>query len=366
MTIKELAYAAHKHLQTSSNISFKRAHLHELLAASFGFNSYAAFGVDSVFTELHASGSPARVHVALVMRRCMELDYPSETAHLVAAALQSFVIERHVGFISLSSLINSLRKKSSGYYDDLEDENEELSDIADDEDLGPLLMDGLDAAARKHHALAHYALALIHAPSEEDDPDAGNSYWYSQAQQGHVLTGAAKEWAEGHAAHLTRTEKYVRHLREAGRLGNAQALLDLAEQFDDPAFFDLRSRNVDADPAEIAALAERMGRIGDARHWLTLAAEGGDTDAMVQLIEEHDQDDPIRSWTWVHLSRLLGTDITRNDHYAINEDGCEYDDDVGGPVYVGGRSGVDLDPLSAEQDAAAKRAAQELFGRIQR
>ena len=28
----------------------------------------------------------------------------------------------------------------------------------------------------------HYALALIHAPDDEDDPDAGSSYWYSQEQ----------------------------------------------------------------------------------------------------------------------------------------------------------------------------------------
>lgn len=57
--------------------------------------------------------------------------------------------------------------------------------------------------------------------------------------------------------------------------------------------------------------------------------------------------------------------ITKDSHYAINEDGSEYDDDVGGPAYVAGHDGVDLDPLSAEQDAAAKKAAQGLFKRIQ-
>lgn len=41
------------------------------------------------------------------------------------------------------------------------------------------------------------------------------------------------------------------------------------------------------------------------------------------------------------------------------------DDDVGGPAYVAGRDGVALDPLSAQQDAAAKEAAQDLFERIQ-
>lgn len=87
---------------------------------------------------------------------------------------------------------------------------------------------------------------------------------------------------------------------------------------------------------------------------------------MFQLFEEHDQGDLARCWTWVYLSRLVGTDLTKDAHYAINEDGSEYNDDVGGPAYVAGRDGIDLDPLSAEQDAAARVAAQDLFEQIQR
>jgi hypothetical protein len=44
MTIKELAYSAQQHLQASTGSSLKRAHIYELLAASFGFKSYAALG----------------------------------------------------------------------------------------------------------------------------------------------------------------------------------------------------------------------------------------------------------------------------------------------------------------------------------
>jgi hypothetical protein len=43
-----------------------------------------------------------------------------------------------------------------------------------------------------------------------------------------------------------------------------------------------------------------------------------------------------------------------------------YDDDVGSLVYLAGRDGVNLDPLSADQDAAARQAAQALFKQIQR
>jgi TPR repeat protein len=179
-----------------------------------------------------------------------------------------------------------------------------------------------------------------------------------------VLTGVEKEWAEAYEAHLTKAEKYLRHLREAGRLGNQQALLDLADRFDDPSFFEQSRRDVGADPAAVAAIAERMGRAADAKHWLTVAAESGNTDAMLQLIEEHDQDDLLRCWTWVYLSQLVGTDLSKDAHYAINEDGSDYDDDVGGAVYAAGRDGVDLAPLNDELDAVARSAAKQIFRRI--
>lgn len=113
-------------------------------------------------------------------------------------------------------------------------------------------------------------------------------------------------------------------------------------------------------------IAERMDRNEDARHWLTLAAERGNTDAMLRLIEEYEYHNLQRSWQWVYLSKLVGTDLTEDAHYAVDENGSDYDDDVGGQAYVAGRSGVDLCPLNPEQDATARLAAQKLFEQIER
>ncbi len=364
MTIKELAYSAQQHLQASTGGSFKRAHVYELLAASFGFNSHAAFGVDTVLTELRQNDRRVVPQSALIKRRCIELGYQLDTATLATSALESFLAERQIGVASISSLVSRLRGESSSQDEELEYDEDELFDPTD-EAFGPILLDGLAVAASKGNALAHYALALIHAPDDEDDPDAGSSYWYSQGQQGRVLTGVEKEWAEAHAARLAQAEKYSRHLREASRLGNQDALLDLADRFDDPSFFEQPRHGVDADPAAIAAIAGHMGRTSDAKHWLTLAAASGDTDAMLQLIEDYDHGDLERCWKWVYLSRLVGTDLTQDAHYAINEDGSDYDDDVGGQAYVAGRDGVDLEPLAPEQDATARLAAQKLFEQIE-
>ena len=364
MTIKELAYSAQQHVQARTGASFKRAHIYELLAASFGFNSHAAFGFNTVLTELRPNDRQAVPQGTLINRRCIELGYRPDTATLATSALESFLTERKIGIVSISSLISRLRGESPNQDDELEYDEDELFEPTD-EAFGPILVDGLDAEASKGNALAHYALALIYAPDDEDDPDAGSSYWYEQGQQGRVLTGVEKEWAEAYASRLAHAEKYAHHLREAGRLGHQDALLDLAERFDDPSFFEQPRHDVDADPAAVAAIAERMGRPADVRHWLTLAAESGDTEAMLQLIEEYDHGDLQRCWTWAYLSRLVGTDLTQDAHYAINEDGSDYDDDVGGPAYVAGRDGVDLEPLDPAQDATARLAAQKLFEQIE-
>lgn len=101
------------------------------------------------------------------------------------------------------------------------------------------------------------------------------------------------------------------------------------------------------------------------KRMLTIAAESGDTDAMLMLIEEYDRSDLQRCWTWAHLSRLVGDDLTKDAHLAISDDGSEYDFDVGGPAYVGGREGIRLELLTPAQDATARLAAQKLFEQIE-
>ena len=353
MTVKELAFDAQQRIQASTGVLFKRTHIYELLAAYFGFRSYAAFSGDHVLTERRWSDQSVIPQSELIKRRCVQLEYRDDTPALAAAALESLLAERQIGIIRIPSLI-----------DRLGGDLEELWDRAGEKSFETILLDALEAAAKKGNASAHYALALVYSPGEDIDQEVGSAYWYTQAQRGIVLKGVEKEWAEVHKAHLARTEKYTFHIKEAGRLGHQEALLELADQFDDPSFFNLPRHDINADPIEIADIAERLGRTADAKRWLTRAAESGDTSAMLELIEEHDREDLLRCWTWIYLSQLLGTDLTQDDHYAINEDGSEHDDDAGGPLYLAGRDGVDLEPLSAEDAATAKLAAKNLFKKL--
>lgn len=96
------------------------------------------------------------------------------------------------------------------------------------------------------------------------------------------------------------------------------------------------------------------------RFWLTTAASGGDVDAMHDLILGHDE--PLeQAWVWMHLSRLLDQDLSRDHYELVHENGDRYDDDLGGPGYVVGDDGIELEPLSDSADAAAMEEAERLF-----
>jgi len=129
-------------------------------------------------------------------------------------------------------------------------------------------------------------------------------------------------------------------------------------------FFEKAKNVLDHDPLSVVEIAENMGRMEDVRHWLTIAAETGDIDSMRRLIEEFVQADLQRCWTWLYLAQLLETDLTKDNHYAIHEDGSDDEDDVGGPIYVDGQDGIKIASLNRDQDGVARITAQELFTKI--
>ncbi|MDD5580994.1 MAG: hypothetical protein PHY16_17190 [Methylobacter sp.] len=380
MTIKEFAYSAQQHLEAQSGEKFKRTHIYELLAASFGYNSFAALCAESVVFQGKQASKNSSQHNLDLRQRCAELGYTSATADIVFAELPPLIAEQRLSIVNIPELISKLRGEFSyqnGYpesdADDYDDEIEDnafftQSDAEDhyyQDDLSAELLAGLELAAEKGNSQAHYAIALFLMPNPDSDQTPGSEYWYTQEQQGRVLIGVEKEWADEYVQSINNAQKFEFHLREAGRLGNEDALLDLAEHFDDPSFFEQSSNGENHDPLRVAEIAESLGRIHDIHEWLTKAAEAGDTEAMRRLIEEFDQDDLQRCWSWIYLAQLLDTDLMRDDYYAIHEDGSDYDDDVGGNMYMDGRDGIKLPPLSGDQDALVRQTAKALFEKMQ-
>lgn len=353
MTLKQLAYSAQQSLQASTQIDFKRTHVYELLAAAFDYNSYAAFNSEAVFTHFQYVDDQTTHDPSLIKKRCTELGYPIEVADSAPALLLDFINQHEIDCIPLHHLVEDLRDEESFVFYKHQD--------YDDEPSAHLLIEGLLEAASKNNPIAHHALALINFANE---PPSGSDYWYLQEKGGRKVTGVEKEWADNYKNYLAKTEKFAFHLKEAARLGNQEALLDLADHFDDPTFFEQSIASVNANPMRVADIASKLGFSSDSEKWLIAAAEQGDLEAIEWLIEELKDDNLQQCWTWVYLAQMLGTDFTRSDYHAYHDDGTLYDDDVGGPLHVSGRDAIELEPLTIEQDIAAKQTAKELFSRI--
>lgn len=354
MTIKNIIYSAHQTLEQIANIPVKRSHIYELLAAAFGFNTYASLTNQAFLIQSKKPRPLETIDVDLLQQRSEELGY----RNICSAALPEVMKAHRISALSFSDLVAQLI--NSDYSEEYDWESDDSSQL-----ISPEIFQSLEAAAKTGNSFAHYALALHHESDDESNEDGiSNDYWYKQMQSGHELSGVEKEFALTYQRQLNADDKYRYHLNEAARLGCDLALLDLAEKYGDHAFFEGDHRDVDADPMRVAEIAEELGRYDQQRYWLSVAADAGNIGAMRELIENHEKADLLRCWTWVYLSQLLGEDLTQDRHYAINEDGSDYDDDVGGAAYVGGEAGIKLPLLEAGQDHLARANADILFNQI--
>lgn len=217
--------------------------------------------------------------------------------------------------------------------------------------------------------MAHYALALIFGRggvSDEHNPSSGDDYWLKQLELGKELKGVELEWAQAALADRERISKADFHLEQAALLGFDEAIVDLAEKTGDPALlsrvFALSSFN---EPMRIADLAAECGQPAMSKHWCIQAAKQGDLHAMRHLIDHIDSENIFQGWVWVFLSEMLGRDLRNSSMRAYHDGGMyadqEYDDDQGGPLYVAGDEGVELEPISSAEEAEAKKQAAELF-----
>ena len=60
MTLRELAHSAQQPFQTAIGLPVKRSHVHELLAAAFGYSSWAAFRSESLPADAVVAFAVAR------------------------------------------------------------------------------------------------------------------------------------------------------------------------------------------------------------------------------------------------------------------------------------------------------------------
>ncbi|MBC6487342.1 hypothetical protein [Aeromonas hydrophila] len=383
MTIKQFVHDTRQQLADSSALSLKTSHLYELIAAAFGYRSYSALQAEAIV--LHQTPWPCQPDLALLEQRGRELalPQPQTLSLLVGQHLQrAGVVSIQVKALGLTREDDWDDTWEDGWLDDeVEDDDAQLQpapssttpldaaqallaqlDAYHQPPIALQALQQLEAFAERGHPQVHWWLAqrLGDAETYIDNSDVPSGYWYRKQQEGMVLSGPELEFANGFAAMLEEQQRWLHHTLKAAQGGIVEARFALAEAKLDSSIFDTDPAAV-SDPAAIAWLAMEHDNQQAAHHWLTQAAQRGDTQAMLSLIEEYDRDNLYQSWVWLRLAQLLGDDFTQDDLRAIHENGDDYDDDVGGPLYVAGREGIELPPLAPELASKAEEEAQRLF-----
>lgn len=371
MTIKAIAFSAQQRIAERCGISIQRSHIYESLAAAFGFASYASFCAEWAF-DAGPQGRPVEPRtVEGVAQRLDELGYGDALTRQLAIEVTTIVSEHGVRAARIDQIIDSLLSirgtltASDVIEEDIGDEygdplGNDAQHLADDFGASAFLCSGLEDAAKRGNAKAHYALALI---LRADETPVGSAYWHDRQAQGEPLSGVQLEWANAYQEAVAREAARLRHLREAARLGHPDACVDAAEEFEDPVSLKQIAGAAVRDPLRASEVAGELGQPDHARDWCAAAAQAGDVEAMRRMIEVFDRNDLLKRWTWLHFAKLLGTDLTADDYWVVNEDGSEYDDAVGGPGFPMGADRISLPDLDEAQDAEARRLASLLAQR---
>lgn len=362
MTMKEQAYRAHAFLQAQEITSLPRSHIHELLAASLGYASHAAFQHDATWCNTPFSSAGIKPSRELTQARCLELGLTRDESIRVTNVLTKFQVDQGYAAVRFDALVAAV---------DIFDEDPNWQQWVHSEIMGPgrhdvgfyferqsVLLQGLEAAAARGVVAAHFAIAKL-LEGEADMYPAEEERFKKHFRRAGTWVSPFVSFSEVGADPLRAEEKYRHHLFEAARGGDLRALIETADRFSDPALLDHAPAEA-IDPMAMVHLASEHEDDTKLHFWLTAAALEGNVDAMRELILGHDES-LERAWVWMHLSRLIGHDLSRDHYELVHENGDPYDDDVGGPGIPVGDVGIELEPLPDELGALAQAEAKRLL-----
>ena len=400
MTLKALAHSAQQHLQTRAGLPVKRSHVHEMLAAAFGYASWAAFRSESLLADAGVGGALASASPQLI-GRAVQLGYEQTPSAQLAEALVEFAMSRQLSCVRWTHIREALAVVPHRVDEERLKDDDESDEDWDDEDEtpkpvsavvpdpqrflnSPLLLDSLEQMAVGADGDVHWLLAALYRRKRP------NPYLHEESLKGRQLTRIEQGWADEYLVAEPRFRKYEEHLKAAALGGVRAAAVEYAAVFDSREFFELAERmagDVDANRmAEIATTPDsrtawlRTAAEGGSESALRQLARGGETWAQARLAERGDLDalrdvaeraveqgDLMQAWTWQHLALLYGVDLTvstmRAYHDGGPQDGEFYDSDFGGAMYADGDEGLRLSPLSLPEDQRARSLAREIHER---
>ena len=235
MTLKELAHSAQQHLQTLAGVPVKRSHVHELLAAAFGYSSWAAFRSESLLADAGV-GKPLASKSPQLIGRAVQLGYGQAESVLLADAVVALAMARQVSCIRWMDvrdalvvapvLVDENRLDDEDVEWDDKDEPPRPAPIAGPDPhrflSSPLLVDSLQQMADGAAGEVHQVLATMYRCKRP------NPYLYEESLKGRQLTRIEQGWVDEYLVAEPRFRKYEAHLKAAALGGLRPAAVEYA------------------------------------------------------------------------------------------------------------------------------------------
>ena len=140
MIIKEFALHTQRHIESAAATTFKRSHVYELMAAAFGYRTYAALCSEAVFHRRPQPSAPGTYNLPAVAARCRDLGYATSADKIASQFLEALAAERF-GVVRIADVISKFRSTD----DDADwDWSAEEEDAESDTSAGDPFDDDLD------------------------------------------------------------------------------------------------------------------------------------------------------------------------------------------------------------------------------
>lgn len=353
MSIQSFVYDFKNELK-SKQINLKTTHLYELIAAAFGYKSYGSLKLKTL--PLYVQSLDKSLAVETLLKRCAELQLDEIIAKLLIAKFKEFTFiyktKEECADLVCQALDND-EFENSPIFQQLQKSFE----IYPEQSVYP------------------YLIAQFYSDCEhnffEDDSDM--NYLYQRYLQGKEISPTWKPDLDRFIQDKVRNDylkdNYINYLSNASALGSFPAERQLHEFLSGGFLYDddEHSKSYEQHLNRTTSIELELARRGNERALRSIFER-----SLNIVMEEYEQYSDnlkdeclLEAWKWQKFALFIGFDLAKGNYhaYAIDEYGNDYDDDIGGPIYVAesGRKDIYLPQLSLVQEEVVQQEVEKLI-----
>lgn len=347
MSLSDLCYSIHQQLKTTIP-ELKRSQVYELVASVYGFASYASMTQTALQFVSMDELSLLSLDESAFRQRMRSLNASSTRDSQIWHIFNNAVLVHDIFYINpfnLSELVHA--------------------SLESDDPVSSSIFHALLKAHTQmpYEAIYPYLLAQYYLV-EDWQESSGMIYQYNRLLKGEEINPAFRDDLDSYLKSQEDKNHYINYLEKSALLGLFAAKNELYEFLSEStdqskrSLFESYNGSVNFDNMQY-----ELFRRGDARILSSFfedlifnSLEWGDSH--IPEVNEENRELAIEVWSCHYFASALGIDLLKGNLRAIDEHGNDYDDDIGGPMYVDGCEDIKLPALAQEDDILAFQKAQ--------